>query len=144
MYSGFLGRNFLNTLFFPRLFENTWMTANENKNREEPQNQNTTVKEAAKKLCRERRRSRLKSQGPRGRLDPDDFIHHPRHGQFGGQGEVVDEGNDRIPQIPCIHIQLLKHQNGQRQNFGPSPFRLERFYENYRLVDLKGVSLRGF
>ena len=51
MYSGFLGRNFLNTLFFPRLFENTWMTANENKNREEPQNQNTTVKEAAKKLA---------------------------------------------------------------------------------------------
>ena len=96
------------------------MTANENKNREEPQNQNTTVKEAAKKLCRERRRSRLKSQGPRGRLDPDDFIHHPRHGQFGGQGEVVDEGNDRIPQIPCIHIQLLKHQNGQRQNFPTS------------------------
>ena len=115
--------------YFPLLFENTWMTANENKNREEPQNQQSKRQQRSYVECREgrwSRRSRLKSlsyQGPRGRLDPDDFIHHPRHGQFRGQGEVVDEGNDRIPQIPCIHIQLLKHQNGQRQNFGPSPFR---------------------
>ena len=36
LISGSLISNFLiNTLFFPRLFENTWMTANENKNREE-------------------------------------------------------------------------------------------------------------